>query len=195
MRKKQKKSRFSIELGLSHIHIKSVHINESGHYHLSVSCPVTHTNCRKCGKVIHHAHGHCQESVIEHLPILEQRVFLHVKWPRCQCLSCDGTPTTSFRPSWLSKNGRQTIPYEDYCLKWLINSTIKDVAEKLNTTEEIIEGIISRRVETDINWALISPTKIGLDEIALRKGHKQYLTIISDLSVAHKIRVLGGIVN
>jgi len=33
---------------------------------------------------------------------------------------CDNNTTTSFRPQWLSGNGQQTIPYEDYCLKWVI---------------------------------------------------------------------------
>ena len=191
MGKNNKKSSFKIELGLSNIKIKSVRIDERGDYHIYVSCTAIKTVCHTCGKNIHNGHGHCQESVIEHLPILERRVFIHVKWPRFTCPYCDGNPTTSFRPPWLSDNGQQTIPYEDYCLKWLINSTIKDVADKLKTTEEVIEGIISRRVDTEINWALISPTKIGLDEVALRKGHKQYLTIISDTSVVHDIKILG----
>jgi len=193
MGKKNKKSNFKIELGLSNVKIKSVKIDDCGDYHIYVSCMATKSVCHTCGKNIHNVHGHCQESIIEHLPILERRVFLHVKWPRFKCPSCDGNPTTSFRPPWLNDNGQQTISYEDYCLKWLINSTIKDVAEKLKTTEEVIEGIISRRIQTDINWDLVSPTKIGLDEIALRKGHKQYLTIISDTSVVHKIKILGVI--
>ncbi len=193
MGKNNRKSSFKIELGLSNITIKSVKTDDVGDYHIYVSCTAIKTVCHICGKTIHHGHGQCQESVIEHLPILERRVFIHVKWPRFTCPFCNGKPTTSFKPPWLSKNGQQTIPYEDYCLKWLINSTIKDVAEKLTTTEEIIEGIISRRVHTDIHWDRISPTRIGLDEIALRKGHQQYLTIISDTSVVHNIQILGVI--
>jgi len=193
MRKKNRKTKFSIELNLSHIKIKSVKVDKFGDYHIYVSCTATKTVCHKCQKTISKVHGHCEESVIEHLPILDQRVFIHVKWPRFKCPYCDNNPTTSFRPPWLSGNGQQTIPYEDYCLKWLINSTIKDVADKLKTTEEIIEGILSRRVDTSINWEFISPTKIGLDEIALKKGHKQYLTIISDISISHHVKILGVI--
>ncbi len=193
MDKKNRKTKFTIELGLSDIKIKSIQIDELGDYHIYVSCMATKTVCHKCGKTITKVHGHCEETVIEHLPILERRVFIHVKWPRFKCPDCDNNPTTSFKPTWLSGNGQQTIPYEDYCLKWLINSTIKDVADKLKTTEEIIEGILFRRVNTDINWDLISPTKIGIDEIALRKGHKQYLTIISDISISHHVKILAVI--
>lgn len=193
MSKKNRTTKFIIELGLSHIKIKSIKIDEFGDYHIYVSCMATKTVCHKCGKTITNVHGHCEETVIEHLPILEQRVFIHVKWPRFKCSDCDNNPTTSFRPPWLSGNGQQTVPYEDYCLKWLINSTIKDVADKLKTTEEVIEAILSRRINTDINWNLLSPTRIGIDEIALRKGHNQYLTIISDISISHQVKVLAVI--
>ena len=84
-----------------------------------------------------------------------------------------------------------TREYENYCLKFLINSTIKDVSEKLNTTEEVVEGIINRNIKTNINWTDVKPTIIGIDEIALRKGHSHYLTIVSDLSDNKKVKILG----
>jgi transposase len=188
----KKNTKFSVDLKLNQIKIKKVEIDKNGDYHLHVSCTATFTFCHQCGKKTNHVHGQCEESVIEHLPILDQRVFIHVKWPRFKCPYCDNNPTTSFRPKWLCGNGRLTVQYEDFFLKMLINSTIKDVAEKFSSTEEIIEGILSRRVNTDINWGFIKPTRIGLDEIALRKGHNQYLTIISDSS-SHQAKVLGVI--
>ncbi len=125
--------------------------------------------------------------------MFHSKVFIHVKWPRFKCPYCDNHPTTSFKPPWLGGNGELTLEYENNALKWLINSTIKDVALKLKTTEEVIEGIVSRRVNTEIDWNRISPTKIGLDEIALRKGHKHYLTIVSDTSEPENIKILGVI--
>jgi transposase len=91
----------------------------------------------------------------------------------------------------LNGTGNKTRAYEKYCLKFLINSTIKDVSEKLNTTEEVIEGIINRNVKTNINWMEVKSTVIGLDEIALRKGHSHYLTIVSDLSDNKNVKILA----
>jgi transposase len=91
----------------------------------------------------------------------------------------------------VNDTGNKTREYEKYCLKFLINSTIKDVSEKLNTTEEVIEGIINRNVKTNINWMEANPTIMGIDEIALRKGHFHYLTIVSDLSDNKKVKILG----
>jgi transposase len=90
----------------------------------------------------------------------------------------------------VNDTGNMTREYENYCLKFLINSTIKDVSEKLNTTEEVVEGIINRNIKTNINWSETKPTIMGLDEIALRKGHSHYLTIVSDLNGNSKDDIL-----
>jgi len=187
-----KKTKFKIDLNLNSIKVKRVTIDSNGDYHIYVSCTANSTLCHKCGHKITKSHGQGDESIIEHLPIFDQRVFIHVKWPRFKCDKCDNdNSTSSFKPKWVNDTGNKTREYENYCLKFLINSTIKDVSEKLNTTEEIIEGIINRNIKTNINWMEIKPTIIGLDEIALRKGHSHYVTIISDLSDNKKIKILG----
>jgi len=187
-----KKTKFKIDLNLDSIKVKSVTIDSNGDYHIYASCTANGTLCNKCGNKTTKSHGHCNESIIEHLPILDQRVFIHVKWPRFKCDKCDNdNSTASFKPGWVNGTGNKTRAYESYCLKFLINSTIKDVSEKLNTTEEVIEGIINRNIKTSINWMDVKPTVIGIDEIALRKGHSHYVTIVSDLSENKNIKILG----
>ncbi len=188
-----RKTKFSIDLNLSSIKIKRTTIDSNGDYHIYVSCTATSAQCHKCGKIITKSHGQCKESIIEHLPILDKRVFIHVKWPRFECDKCDNNPTSSFKPKWLNDTGTLTRAYENFFLKFLINSTIKDVSEKLLTTEEVIEGVIDRNIKTTIDWDQIKPKRLGLDEIALRKGHSQYLTIVSDLSENKNIKILGVI--
>ncbi len=188
-----KKTKFKIDLNLDSVKVKRTTIDSNGDYHIYVSCTAKSALCHKCGQRITKSHGQCDESIIEHLPILDQRVFIHVRWPRFKCDKCDNNPTTSFKPKWINDTGDLTRKYENYCLKFLINSTIKDVSEKLNTTEEVVEGIINRNIKTNINWTEVKPTIIGIDEIALRKGHSHYLTIVSDLSNDKKIKVLSVI--
>ena len=187
-----KKTKLKIDLNLDSIKIKSVSIDSNGDYHIYVSCTANSTLCNKCGNKTTQSHGQCDESIIEHLPIFDHCVYIHVKWPRFKCDNCDSNnSTTSFKPKWVNDTGNKTREYENYCLKFLINSTIKDVSEKLNTTEEVIEGIINRNIKTKINWAEVNPTIIGLDEIALRKGHSHYVTIVSNLSVNKEVKILG----
>lgn len=180
----------AINLGLHSVKVDYVKTDSLENYHIYVSCTAESTTCYKCEKIITKSHGQCKETVIEHLPIFDQRVFIHVKWPRFLCTNCDKKTTTSFRPDWLNKTGELTVPYENYCLKMLINSTIKDVSAKIDTTEDILEGILNRKINTIVNWSNISLKVMGIDEIALRKGHSQYLTIISDLSDPKNIQLL-----
>ncbi|MCP4990378.1 MAG: ISL3 family transposase [Colwellia sp.] len=186
-----KKTNLSIDLRLSSIKIRQVTIDSHDDYHLYVSCTTTSAQCHKCGKKITASHGQCNESIIEHLPIFERRVFIHVKWPRFRCSDC--ATTTSFKPEWLNDTGELTKAYENYCLKFVINSTIKDASEKLSTTEEVIEGVINRTIKTKIDWDQIRPKRIGMDEIALRKGHNHYLSILSDISIPKKIKIIAVI--
>lgn len=186
------KGMFLIDLNLSDIKVKKVLLDAGGDYHIDITCLAKSTTCSTCGKTITQACGYCKETVIEHLPILERRVFLHVKWPRFKCHSCDGT-STSFHPDWLNETGNKTLEFERYVLKILINSTIKDVANRLGLTEEIIEGIVNRRVSTEYDFYRENPTVIGLDEVALRKGHNQYLTIVTDLSEQGRTKIIAVI--
>ncbi|MFK7847001.1 MAG: ISL3 family transposase [Rhodothermales bacterium] len=185
------KTKFAIDLGLSDVKIKRVTQNEQGSYHIYVSCIARQGHCSQCDKPLTRSHGQCKETTIEHIPILEQRVFIHVHWPRFSCPDCDNK-TSCFHPNWLNKTGNKTIPFEHYVLKLLINSTVKDVATKLKLTEDIVESILHRQINTDYNWELTQPKVIGFDEIALRKGHSHYLTIVTDLSEP-QVKIIGVI--
>jgi len=186
-----RKSKFKINLGLTDINVKNVTIDFNGDYHIHVSCEANSSKCKKCGKTITTSYGQCKESIIEHLPILDQKVFIHVKWPRFICNFCNDNTTSSFHPDWLNKTGKQTKDYENYILKCLINSTVKDVALKNNTTEDVIDGIIERKISIETDWNSISPTALGMDEIALEKGHNRYLTIISDISHKGNVKIIA----
>ena len=55
-----------------------------------------------------------------------------------------------------------------------------DVAQKLNTSEERVTGVIERRIATKVNWAQFQRIEIlGIDEIALKKGHRDYVVLVT----------------
>ena len=187
----EKKTKMSIDLELSNIKFKRIERDEDGNYHIYASCDSRSTNCHKCGKKITKSHGQCEETIIEDLSIQDYRVFIHIKWPRFICTDCDNGPTTSFHPDWVNKTGKYTTRYINFILKMLINSTIKDVAIKFNMTEEILQGIINRNITTETDWNKLNITRMGIDEIALKKGHDHYLTIVSNISKGSKVRILA----
>lgn len=108
----KKQTTMKIDLGLSDITIQSMSIDDNGEYHVMASCTSTHAICTKCKQRISRRHGSCNESIVEHLPILDNRVFIHVRWPRFMCLACD--KTSSFHPEWLNDTGKLTRAYENF---------------------------------------------------------------------------------
>lgn len=62
----------------------------------------------------------------------------------------------------------------------LINSTIADVSVKHELTEDCIIGIMDRHIQSEINWDSLDHIGVlGIDEIALKKGYKDYVTLIT----------------
>jgi transposase len=61
-----------------------------------------------------------------------------------------------------------------------VNSTVSDVSRKEGLGYEAVMGIIDRQVSREVNWNEFQDVEIvGLDEIALKKGHQDYVTIVT----------------
>jgi transposase len=101
-------------------------------------------------------------------------------------------PTTTQVLSWYQQRGPHTRAYDAYLLKQLVNSTIEDVSLRENLGYDAIVGALNRQVDTEINWAEVEDLRtVGIDEIALKKGHKNYAAIVTGRQANGKIRVLA----
>ena len=73
----------------------------------------------------------------------------------------------------------------------MINSTIVDVAIKNKLTEEMVLGILDRNIKSEVNWETLNCLGVlGIDEIALKKGYKDYVTIVTS-RIDGKINILA----
>ena len=62
----------------------------------------------------------------------------------------------------------------------LINSTILDVSIKEDMGYKAIESIVDRYIESEIDWNKVNVIGLlGLDEISLKKGYQDYVTLIT----------------
>jgi transposase len=184
-------SSFPIDLGLDHIEVIEVTTDENGHYHLQIRSTATEGICRICGNKINTLHEYDREIMIQHLPILGKASYLHIRLPRFKCQSCPKTPTTTLQPSWRNRKSAYTVDFEKYLLKSLINSTISDVSRKEGIGEGVISRLLDKYIEAEVNWDDIeSLDQLGIDEIALKKGHKDFVTIVTS-RIHGKIQLLG----
>ena len=117
-----------IPLDLPDVRVLKVGKTKAGDWLIRVESTLKGTKCRKCGREITHFHGHDHAIRLRHLPVFEQPVYVEFRPKRYQCPDCKGKPTTTERLSWHELRSPNTKPYEQWLLKFLVNSTVVDVA-------------------------------------------------------------------
>ena len=97
-------------------------------------------------------------------------------------------------PAFKRKDVKYTYRFEQWVLASLIGSTAADVEQRLGIAAETVERIVRNQIE-DAKAKKIDPQRrierLGLDEISIRKGHKGYVSILTDLTDPSKPEVLA----
>jgi transposase len=151
-----------------------------GHRIITVQSPVSGTHCHECGQEITKLYGYDRAITLRHLPILGKKTFIRIYPVRYQCESCRWNPTTTQKLSWYTSRCSCTTAYEDHILLQLVNSTVHDVCMKEDIGYDVVMGIIDRRLNRSIDWNQFTHLDvIGLDEISLKKGHKDFVSIVT----------------
>jgi transposase len=82
--------------------------------------------------------------------------------------------------------------YEEHVLLQLINCTIQDVSRKEGLGYDAVEGVLDRWINTSVDWSeLVELNVLGIDEIALKKGHRDFVAILTARLVDGRIVVLA----
>jgi transposase len=88
-------------------------------------------------------------------------------------------------PPFKRKDVAYTYRFERQVLRLLIGSTEEEVARRLGISAEMV-GLIVRHQLADAKAQQIDPqrqiTDVGIDELSLKKRHKLYSTILTDLT-------------
>lgn len=149
------------------------------------------THCHKCGNPINNFYGYGQEIKLRHLPLFNLKTYIIIKPKRYLCCNHSTKTTTTQKLPWYREKSKITRKYEEHILLSLINSTIKDTSIKEDIGYGIVEGIIDKNISSEMDWdGLVNLNKLGIDEISLKKGHKDFVTIISAYIDGH-LRVIA----
>lgn len=171
---------FQISLDIPDVEILKVEKNKTEDLIITVKSTKKSCLCHKCGNEAKKYYGHAETILLRHLPVLGHQVYIRIIPVRYQCEYCDDKTTTTEQASWYSRRSKFTKAYEDYLMKTLINSTLTDVSRKEDVTYDDVEGVLNRQIEREVNWDNFDKiTLLGLDEIALKKGHKDFVVIVS----------------
>jgi transposase len=178
-----------IPLNIPDVNVVSTELTIEGNFVITVKNTINGTQCHNCGQHADHYYDRARCIKLRHLSILGQNTYIHIFPKRYKCPHC-GCMTTQIC-SWYLPRSPHTIAYENHVLLQLVMSQIEDVSIKEDLGYDAASGIVNRHIDKEVDWETIDNLElIGIDEISARKGHKDFLTIITT-RVNGKIQILA----
>jgi transposase len=178
-------------LNLPDIEIERVVKTEPKTIKIYVNSTKEGTECHRCAKPIDKYYARGRQIELRHLPIFGYKTYIVITPKRYVCEKCDGRPTSTQTLPWYQPRSTCTIAYEQDVMRFLINSTLEDVSMQEQIGVDAIQGILDRNIAKQIDWETIDALEvIGIDEIALKKGHRDFVVIVSGY-IENELRVLG----
>jgi transposase len=185
-------AQITISLDIPDVRVLKIEQNDRGDCTITVESTVEGTKCRQCGRGITELHGLDEVITLRHLPILARRLYVRLRPKRYRCPWCEGGPTTTQQLSWYAAKSPHTKAYEKFLLLQLVHATIEDVSIKEEIGYKAIEGVVDRWISREVQWEEVKGVKIlGLDEIALKKGHRDFVVIVTARTAAGEVKVVA----
>jgi transposase len=167
-------------IGVSDVQVLGAEINEQGELIIEVESSLKGTPCRKCHQEADKGYGQDEARQVRHLSVFGLKSYVRFRPKRCECQHCPEKTTTTQQVEWCLPRSPHTKAFEEYILLQLVNSTVEDVSHKEDVTYDEVLGIIDRHLGTEVNWSEFEQLGVmGIDEIALKKGHQDYVVIIT----------------
>lgn len=181
----------SFPLDIPNVKVSSVRRNKRGDYIITVESTQGGTICQYCGRKITKFNGHGRWIKLRHLPILGHRVYIRLRPKRYACPHCGGKTTTQTL-DWYETRSPHTKAYDQHLMVQLVNSTVEDVSRKEDVGYDAVDGAIERYIHASVNWDEFDALRvIGIDEIALTKGRRNFIAIVTTQQADGHVAVLA----
>jgi transposase len=178
-------------LGLPGVRVSGFAIeHENKEQYLHLFCEHEHqaSICPRCLTVSTKLHEE-EERSVRHLDIWGMKTVVHFPNRRFDCDEC-GKPFTE-KLEWIEPQRRQTSAFEMHIYERVKHKTPrKQVALQEGLHEASVADIFKKQAKRAARQSKDGKLRIlGVDEIAVRKGHKQYALVLSDLERRRVIAV------
>lgn len=186
------KAEVTVPLGIPEVRVLKTEINKKGELIITIESTKKGTNCRWCGNWITKSHGYDKWVEVRHLSVFGRPTYLRYRPRRYRCEQCEQKPTTTQRLEWHENGSPNTMAYDDHILLQLVHSTIEDVSIKEGMSYDGVLGVMERKIAAKTEWSRYRAiSRLGLDEISLKKGHRDFVTIVTGRLQNDRIVLLG----
>lgn len=174
-------------LKLPKVSIKNV-VQEGQDVFLILECTEEKVKCKHCESLTDELHQ-TRYVMVRDLPISGQIVYLKVPRRKFYCKHCQHYFTEELE--FMAPRRKYTDRYEKYIYQRVNASSIEQVKREESLSWDQVDGIHKHQCEAlKKNWNEVK--RVGMDEIAKRKGHKSYVTVLSDLDKGELIEVIDS---
>jgi transposase len=178
---------FELILGIKEIHVDRVDWQAQG-LHIYCSSILEEALCPKCLKktqVINQTY----ERQFRDLPITGKEVYLHLRQRQFYCPDCHRHFNERF--GFVDPKRTMTRRYERYVYECCKASTIQKISAQENLVWHTVNEVCQRGARKELDERPISKVRVvGMDEFAMKKGHRDYATVIVDLERVEIIDIL-----
>lgn len=178
---------FELILGIKEIHVDRVDWQDQGlHIYCSslfeeAICP----NCLKKTTVVNQTY----ERQFRDLPITGKEVYLHLRQRQFYCPDCHRHFNERF--GFVDPKRTMTRRYERYVYECCKASTIQKISAQENLVWRTVNEICQRGARRELDERPAATVRVvGMDELAIKKGHRDYATVIVDLERVEIIDIL-----
>jgi transposase len=186
------RAQVTVPLDIHNVRVLRTETNQRGELIIAIESTKRGASCRGCGGWIDKLHGQDERVMVRHLPVFGRPTYLRVRPKRYQCRTCEGHATTTERLDWHASNSPHTFAMDDHLLLQLVGSTLEDVSLKERVGYDAVMGALERRICAEVDWSAYTALEVlGLDEIALKKGHRDFVTIVTARLSRERVVLLG----
>lgn len=179
---------YEVLLGIPYIDVTKVEIREQ-ELHIWCESKLESSHCPNC------LHPRTEitrynEREVQDLSISNRKVYLHLTSRQFHCEDCNRYFQEHF--SFVSKYERMTIRFENFIYKRCIGVDLKYVSLQEDLCWATVNRIFMKWSNKEIGSCnLYEGVKaLGIDEIALKKGHKDFVCVLVNLETGEVIDIL-----
>jgi transposase len=144
-------------------------------------CPLTLMKCNRIKR--------SRTRIIRDLPISGKRVYLHLKTRQFYSPFSEGYFYESF--SFVEHHQHQTIRYQEHIYNSCKDSGLQRVCIQEDLCWDTVETIFEKQAEKALKARENTLLQmLGIDEFAIKKGHKDFACVLVDLETGSVIDVL-----
>ncbi|NER00297.1 MAG: ISL3 family transposase [Cyanothece sp. SIO2G6] len=152
--------------------------NCGDHLTLVIEAKTTCSTCPRCGEEshsVHQNHWHLSRD----LKISDKDVFLKYNRRQFKCKTC-GKPFSESL-AFIGDRKHYTDRFAELVVKDLIHGDIHNVAKKHNITDDLVGSMLEYLSKKKWKFDPSRIKRLGIDEIALKKGQKDFVVVLVDL--------------